>query len=209
MTWTNQDVTKVWAATLQEAKDWTLDNQDQLPGATIIQLCGTNDLKKATRQSVNIMHKEVTQIITNAGVTLIVSQPPARNRDTDILNEILLERHKNAVTKTDNINIHRGQIRKDGLHLTGESAEIMAENISLTILSLLKDYPPPENIKVTFQTSETEAQTKEPTKSETFKTTKHIAAKIIAIGGERIRKIKTLYTVEIHTSKTADDERKP
>ena len=84
----------------------------------------------------------------------------------------------------------------------------MAENISLTILALQTDYPPPENIKVTFQTGETEAQTKEPTKSETFKTTKHIAAKIIGIGGERIRKIKTLYTVEIHPSETADDERK-
>ena len=96
MTWTNQDVTKVWAATLQEAKDWTLDNQDQLPGATVVLLCDTNDLKKATRQSLNTMHKEVTQIITNASVTLIVSQLPpvyppqtraeARNRDTDILN---------------------------------------------------------------------------------------------------------------------------
>ena len=103
------------------------------------------------------MHKEVTQIITNACATLIVSQLPpvyppqtradARNRDTNILNEILLERHKNAVAKTDNINIHRGQIRKDGLHLTGESAEIMAENISLTILALQTDYPPLENIK--------------------------------------------------------------
>ena len=113
---------------------------------------------------------------------------------------------QNAVAKTDNINIHRGQIRKDGLHLTGESAEIMAENIPLTILALQTDYPPPENIKVTFQTGE--AQTKEPTKSETFKTTKHIAAKIIGIGGERIRKIKTLYTVEIHTSEIAVDERK-
>ena len=84
----------------------------------------------------------------------------------------------------------------------------MAENISLTILALQTDYPPPENIKVTFQTGETEAQTKEPTQSETFKTTQHIAAKIIGIGGERIRKIKTLYRVEIHTSETADDERK-
>ena len=142
------------------------------------------------------MHKEVTQIITNAGATLIVSQLPpvyppqtraeARNRDTDILNEILLERHNNAVARTDNINIHRGQMRKDGLHLTGESAEIMAENISQTIIALQTDYPPPENIKVTFQTGETEAQTKEPTRSETFKTTKHIAAKVIGIGGESV-----------------------
>ena len=218
MTWTNQDVTKVWAATLPEAKAWSLDNQDQLPGATVVLLCGTNDLKKATRQSVNSMHKEVTQIITNAGATLIVSQLPpvyppqtraeARNRDTDILNEILLERHNNAVARTDNINIHRGQMRKDGLHLTGESAEIMAENISQTIIALQTDYPPPENIKVTFQTRETEAQTKEPTRSETFKTTKHIAAKVIGIGGERIRKIKTLYSVEIHTSETTEEERK-
>ena len=84
----------------------------------------------------------------------------------------------------------------------------MAENISLTILALQTDYPPPENIKVTFQTGETEAQTNKPTKSEIFKTTKQITAKVIGIGSERIRKIKTLNTVEIHTSETADDERK-
>ena len=108
MIWTNQPVTKQWAPTIREARDWAQNNADNLEGTTVVFLCGTNDLKNGkTRQEVCAQHKEVAQILTSAGANLIVTQlPPVyrpqiraeqRNRDTEIINEILLERYNGAV----------------------------------------------------------------------------------------------------------------
>ena len=197
-----------------------LENQDTLTGSTVVFLCGTNDLKRGTaRQQVNAQHKEITQMITSAGATLVAVQiPPVyppqaraeiRNRDIDIINEILAERHGDAVASTEIISLHRGQIKKDGIHLTNESAEAIAENISTAIQAQRDNETGRESIRITVDSENIELQDTDnnPT-TEEFETTRQIAAKIIGKGGDRIRRIKSLYNVEIHTDETGENTRK-
>ena len=215
MIWLNQPIKNQRAPTLTDAKAWALDNCTRLQDTTVVLLCGTNDLKTgSTRHTVSALHKEVTQIITDAGANLVVTQlPPVyhpqsraehRNRETDLLNEVLLERHNDAVATTDAINLHRGQMNRDGLHITNESAEIMAENITSVIQAQRTQPVATGNIRITIPNDDHENRISQ----QEFTTTRQIAAKAIGKGGDRIRRIKDLYQVEINTKETGDDERK-
>ena len=215
MIWLNQPIKNQRAPTLTDAKAWALDNCTRLQDTTVVLLCGTNDLKTgSTRQTVSALHKEVTQIITDAGANLVVTQlPPVyhplsraehRNRETDLLNEVLLERHNDAVATTDAISLHRGQMNRDGLHITNESAEIMAENITSVIQAQRTQPVATGNIRITIPNDDHENRISQ----QEFTTTRQIAAKAIGKGGDRIRRIKDLYQVEINTKETGDDERK-
>ena len=107
-----------------------------------------------------------------------------------------------------NISLHRGQIKKDGIHLTNESAEAIAENISTAIQSQRNNETRRENIRVTVDSENIELQnTDDNPTTEEFETTRQIAAKIIGKGGDRIRIIKSLYNVEIHTVETGENAR--
>ena len=95
----------------------------------------------------------------------------------------------------------------DSLHLTNESAEIMANYINKAINDQLNQSIGSEDIEVTIEASDSEMlaldkdlETKE------IRTAKQTAAKLIGAGGERIRRIKTLYNVEIHTKQTDEDQ---
>ena len=99
-------------------------------------------------------------------------------------------------------------MRGDGLHLTNESAEIMADYITRTILDQLDQQPENDNIEVTIQASDTEMMDLDnDLATEEIETTKEIAAKIIGAGGERIRKIKALQNVEINTIDAGQNQR--
>ena len=67
-------------------------------------------------------------------------------RDTEILNEILSERHGKAIAKTDLITIHRTQMKPDGLHRTLELANTMAKEIAKTIRENKEDQDSEEEI---------------------------------------------------------------
>ena len=138
MTWTNQAVEMLWAPTIQDAKNWTTANGDEIGDRIVILLVGTNDLKKQKdKNEVSAMHREVTQAISETGAQLIVAQLPpvyhpqlraeSRRRNTELINEILLERYGQTTALGDKITLHRRQMKKDRLHLTNESVEIMAE----------------------------------------------------------------------------------
>ena len=218
MRWLNQSITKEWAPTLNEVKSWIAANKDNLAGKRVILMIGTNDLKnRRTRQEVSAAHKEATDEIREAGAQLTVVQLPpvyhpqaraeTRARDTEIINEILLERHGATTAKADKVTIHRGQIKSDGIHLTNESAEIMAEQITEAI-EKSNDSNAEENIQITIPNNnynDPETQDNNTTKEVT--TTVQVAGKIIGRGGERIRKLKTLYRVEINTDETDEDHR--
>ena len=205
-----------WAATLSEAKTWVEENEEEIEGGTVVLLAGTNDLKQnRTRQEVNTMHKETTQTITDKGARLIIVQlPPVyypqlraeqRNRDTEILNEILSERHGKAIAKTDPITIHRTQMKPDGLHLTLESANTMAKEIAKTIRENKEDQESEEEI--TNPPEEEDPQsTEDDLNTQLITTTKNIAAKLIGRGGERINKIKNLHNVNITSEQPPDHE---
>ena len=212
MMWLNRDIRHEWAPTLQAAKEWVQSNKDELDGTTIILLAGTNNIKNYDpHHVVSQMHsREVTQAITDARATLIITQLPqvyspqpraeSRNKATDIINAILLERHGMAVASTEAINIHRGQMKKDGLHITNESAEILAEKISEIVRRLESGPTSRENLKITFTMSDQEAHSKDDdVMTDVITTSRHTAAAIIGKGGERIRRIKTLYNVVINT----------
>ena len=181
-------------------------------------MIGTNDLKnRRTRQEVSAAHKEATDEIREAGAQLTVVQLPpvyhpqaraeTRARDTEINNEILLERHGATTAKADKITIHRGQIKSDGIHLTNESAEIMAEQITEAI-EKSNDANAEENIQITIpNNSYNDPETQDNNTTKEVTTTAQVAGKIIGRGGERIRKLKTLYRVEINTDETDDDHR--
>ena len=219
MMWLNRDIRHEWAPTLQAAKEWVQNNKEDLDGTTIILLAGTNNIKNYDpHHVVSQMHREVTQAITDAGATLIITQLPpvyspqpraeSRNKSTDIINAILLERHGMAVASTEAINIHRGQMKKDGLHITNESAEILAEKISETVKRLESGPTSKENLKITFTMDEQEAHAKDDDiMTDVITTSRHTAAKIIGKGGERIRRIKTLYNVAINTRDEDLDKR--
>ena len=118
----------------------------------------------------------------------------------DIINAILLEQHGMAVASTEAINIHRGQMKKDGLHITNESAEILAEKISEIVRRLESGPTSRENLKITFTMDDQEALSKDDdVMTDKITTSRQTAAKIIGKGGERIRRIKTLYNVVINT----------
>ena len=186
-------------------------------------MAGTNDLKGSKdRQTVCSNHKQATNLITEAGANLIVVQlPPVyypqiraeqRNRDSEIINEILTERHGAKVAKTEKITLYRAQMRGDGPHLTNESAEIVAEEITQAIQNTV---PPPQqdpseerdNIEITI-TNENATANQDAEPSETgISTSKTIAAKIIGRAGERVRKIKGIYNVDINTVETDENSR--
>ena len=198
----------------RQQKKWVRSNKEDLDGTTIILLAGTNNIKNYDpHHVVSQMHREVTQAITDAGATLIITQLPpvyspqpraeSRNKATDIINAILLERHGMAVASTEAINIHRGQMKKDGLHITNESAEILAEKISEIVRRLESGPTSRENLKITFTMDDQEAHPKDDdVMTDVITTSRHTAAKIIGKGGERIRRIKTLYNVVINTRDT-------
>ena len=99
-------------------------------------------------------------------------------------------------------------MRGDGLHLTNESAEIMADYITRTILDQLDQQTENDNIEVIIQASDTEMMDLDnDLATEEIETTKEIAAKIIGAGGERIRKIKALHNVEIKTIDAGQNQR--
>ena len=113
MTWTNQAVEMVWAPTIQDAKNWTTANGDEIGDRIVILLVGTNDLKKQKdKNEVSTMHREVTQAISETGAQLIVAQllpvyhpqprAESRRRDTELIKEILLERHGQTTALADN-----------------------------------------------------------------------------------------------------------
>ena len=220
MRWLNQDVENVWAPTLEEARNWIDANTHSLEGTTVILLAGTNDLKNGKdRQTEQTEHRETTKKIYDTGANLIVMQlPPVyhpqlrhdqRQRDTEIINEIIIERHGSKVARTDKISLHRAQMRKDGLHITNESAEIMADELTQVVNETNQPTPPTEsleNFQITFNTN-TATTEQENIKSTEVHTTKQIAGRIIGIGGERIKKIKNIYGVEINTTETNNNTR--
>ena len=217
MRWLNQSITKEWAPTLNEVKSWIAANKDKLEGKRVILMIGTNDLKnRRTRQEVSAAHKEATDEIREAGAQLTVVQLPpvyhpqarveTRARDTEIINEILLERHGATTGKADKVTIHRGQIKSDGIHLTNESAEIMAEQIKEAIKKS-NEANAEENIQITIPNNNYDPETQDNNTTKEVTTTAQVAGKIIGRGGERIRKLKTLYRVEINTDETDDDHR--
>ena len=223
MRWLDQSVESVWAPTVGNVREWLEANRHSITGTTIVMMAGTNDLKGSKdRQTVCSNHKQATNLITEAGANLIVVQlPPVyypqiraeqRNRDSEIINEILTERHGAKVAKTEKITLYRMQMRGDGLHLTNESAEIVAEEITQAIQNTV---PPPqqdpseerENIEITI-TNENATANQDAEPSETgISTSKTIAAKIIGRAGERVRKIKGIYNVDINTVETDEDSR--
>ena len=161
------------------------------------------------------MHKETTQTITDkVAKPIIVQLPPVyypqlradhRNRDTEILNEILSECHGNAIARTDPITIHRTQMKPDGLHLTLESANTMAKEIAKTIRENKEDQDSEEEI--TNPPEEENLQsTEDDLNTQLITTTKNIAAKLIGRGGERINKIKNLHNVNITSEQPPDHE---
>ena len=110
--------------------------------------------------------------------------------------------------KNEAITLHRGQMRGDGLHLTSESAEIMAEYITKAIKDQLNQPTEGEDIEVTIEASDTKMLSlDEDLETKEIRTARQTAARLIGAGGERIRRIKTLYNVEINTKQTDEDER--
>ena len=106
----NQYIEKVWAPPLTEARNWLEGNQSSIEGTTIVLLAATNDLKHgADLNKVNNFHREITNMITEAGANLITIQlPPVyrpqiragqRNRDSKIINRILTEQYGTRVAK--------------------------------------------------------------------------------------------------------------
>ena len=217
MRWLNQTIITEWAPTLMDVKFWAENKREMIEGKQVIVLAGTNDLKRGdTKHEVSAAHKEATEAIQEAGAQLIVVQLPpvyypqiraeSRFKDTEILNEILLERHGEATARADKITLHRGQMKRDGLHITNESVEIMAESIT-DALTRVTTGPPDENFQITIRNDNERPETQNNNTTKELTTTKQVAAKLIGKGGERIRKIKTLYKVEINTIETGDDNR--
>ena len=113
MRWLNQSITKKWAPTLDEMTNWIASNKDELVGKRVILLIGTNDLKnRRTRQDVSAAHKEATNAIREAGGPsglwsnfhqCTTHRPQARAetqaRDMEIINDVLLERHRATTAK--------------------------------------------------------------------------------------------------------------
>ena len=161
------------------------------------------------------MHREVTQAITDAGVTLIITWQPlvyppqprveSRNKATEIINVILLERYGMAVASADAITIHRGQMKWDGLHITSESAEILVEKIYGTVRRLKTEPTTRENLKNTFTMTKKLPHGWKCSDRQYYHL--HMAAKIIGKGGERITRIKTFYNMEINTRDEDQDRR--
>ena len=128
------------------------------------------------------------------------------NEPHELINEILLERHGQTTALADKITVHRRQMKKDGLHLTNESAEIMAEQITEAI-NRREQQTTNRNLRITIKNDSNKSAKDNLEDTTQLTTTKHIAAKIIGKGGDRIRKIKTLYNVEIDTTETDEDRR--
>ena len=217
MTWTNQAVEMVWAPKIQDAKNWTTANGDEIGDRIVVILVGTNDMKtQKNKNEISAMHKEVTQAISEKGAQLIVAQLPpvyhpqpraeSRRWDTELINEILLERHGQTTALADKITLHRRQMKKDGLHITNESAEIMAEQITEAI-NRSEQQTTNRNLRITIKNDSNRSAKDNLEDTTQLTTTKQIAAKIIGKGGDRIRKIKTLYNVEIDTTETDEDHR--
>ena len=77
MTGTNKAVEMVWAPTIQDARNWTTANGDEIGDRIVILLVGTNDLKnQKDKNEVSTMQKEVTQAISETRAQLIVAQLP-------------------------------------------------------------------------------------------------------------------------------------
>ena len=217
MTWTNQAVEMVWAPTIQDAKNWTTANRDEIGCRIVVLLVGTNDLKNhKDKNEVSAMHRVVTQAISETVAQLIVAQLPpvyhpqpraeSRRRDTELINEILLERHGQTTALADKITLHCRQMKKDGLHLTNESAEIMAEQITEAI-NRREQQTANRNLRITIKNDSNRSGKDNLEDTTQLTTTKQIATKIIGKGGDRIRKIKSLYNVEIDTTETDADHR--
>ena len=211
--WMNQYIEKVWAPTLTEARRWLEANQSSIEGTIIVLLAGTNDLKNgADLNKVNRNLRETTNLITEAGANLIVIQlPPVyhpqiraeqRHRDSEIINGILAERHGTRVAKMEKMSLHRAQIKGDGLHLTNESADIIAEEVAITIQTRMTQQghnEEMENFEITIRNEQGNTNQNEELTTSEVNTTALIAAKIIGKGGERVKKIKGIYGVDINT----------
>ena len=217
MTWTNHAVEMVWAPTIQDTRNWTTANGDEIGDRIVILLVETNDLKNQNNKNeVSTIHREVTQAISETGAQLIVAQllpvyhpqprAESRCRDTELIIEILLERHDQTTALADKITLHRRQMKKDGLHLTNESAEIMGEQITEAIN---RSEPPTvnRNRRITIKNDSNSSAKDNLEDTTQLTTSKQIAAKIIGKGGDRIRKIKSLYKVEVNTTETDEDHR--
>ena len=150
------------------------------------------------------------------GAQLIVAQLPpvyhpqpraeSKRRDTELINEILLEGHGQTTALADKITLHRTQMKKDGLHLTNESAEIMAEQITEAI-NRREQQTVNRNLRITIKNDSNRSAKDNLEDTTQLTTSKQIAAKIIGKGGDRIRKIKSLYNVKIDTTETDEDHR--
>ena len=193
MRWINRDVRSAWAPTLQDARQWVEDNRNDLEGTTIVLLVDTNNIKRYEARQ--------------PSATCTAPRAESRNKDTEILNEILTERHGTSIARTDAITIHRGQMKPDGLHITSETAEIMAERIAEAIETAEAGTSNRQNLRITFRASDQEEPQEQGKVTGKFSTHRTTAAKIIGRGGERIRKFKTLYKVDINTRETGQDER--
>ena len=97
-------------------------------------------------------------------------------------------------------------MKKDGLHLTDEYAEIMAEQIT-EASNRREQLTANRNLRITIKNDSNRSAKDNLEDTTQLTTTKQIAAKITGKGGDRIRKIKSLYNVEIGTTETDEDHR--
>ena len=93
----------------------------------------------------------------------------------------------------------------DGLHLTNESTEIMAEYITKAINDQLNQPIASEDIEVKIEASDSrmlaldeDLETKEPQNN---------SSKTIRINRSNYQEDKTLYNVEMHTKQAGEDQR--
>ena len=108
------------------------------------------------------------------------------------------------------ISLHRAQMKGDGLHLTNESANIIAEEVAIIIQTTMTQQghnEEMENFEITIRNEQGNTNQNEELTTSEVNTTALIAAKIIGKGGERVKKIKGIYGVDINTIQTGDDDR--
>ena len=159
--WLNQTTITEWAPALMDVKFRAESKREMIEGKQVIVLAGTNDLEVwAAKHEVTTSHNEAIEAIKEAGAQLIVVQLPlvyypqtraeSHYKDTEILNEILLERHREATARADKITLHWGKMKRDGLHITNESAEIIAESIIDALTRVIMG-PPDENLQLTIK----------------------------------------------------------
>ena len=111
-----------------------------------------------------------------------------------------------ATALADKITVHHRQMRKGGLHLTDESAEIMAEQIAEAI-SRNEQPTSNRNLRITIETDSNNTSKDSMKGTTQLTTSKQIAAKVIGKLGDRIRKIESLHKVKIDTTETDQDLR--